>query len=165
MGFLVQSQADIAVHPTITEGDLRLASGIASGNIPTINVERNISSEARGLAAWVTDFDLSLARTFEIKDKLLHVGITPKMQMIKTFNYAVNVNQYKTKDFKLSQYLSQHNKFNSDFGVAAELTEQLMLGLVGKNLLKSNLETKAILDKSFTYQIVPVFSTGASYRW
>ncbi|MEW9907059.1 MAG: conjugal transfer protein TraF (plasmid) [Candidatus Symbiodolus clandestinus] len=165
IGFLVKSQADVAVHPTITEGDLRLASGIASGNIPPINFESTISSEARGLAVWMTDFGLSLARSFEIKDKRLQVGITPKMQMIKTFNYAVNINQYKTKDFKLNQYLSQHNKFNLDLGIAAELTEQLTVGLVGKNLLKNNLETKAIHDKSFTYQIAPVFSTGAAYRW
>lgn len=165
MGFFVKTQVDVAVHPTITEGDLRLASGIASGNIPALDFERNISSEARGLAVWVTDLGFSLGRSFEIKDKLLQVGITPKIQMIKTFNYAVNINQYKTKDFKLSQYMSQHNKFNLDLGVAAELTEQLTVGLVGKNLLKNSLETKTIHDKSFTYQIAPAVSTGFAYQW
>lgn len=66
---------------------------------------------------------------------------------------------------KASQYQSQHKKFNVDLGVAAELSEQLTVGLVGKNLLRNKLETKAINDKSFTYETSPLVTAGASYRW
>jgi Helix-turn-helix domain/F plasmid transfer operon, TraF, protein len=64
---------------------------------------------------------------------------------------------------KASQYQSQHKKINVDLGLTAELSEQLTVGVVGKNLLRNKLATKTIHDKTFTYQISPVVTAGAAY--
>jgi hypothetical protein len=164
VALFAKTHADATVHTMVDDADLKLLNLIQSGQVPPIEFERNTTSEVRGLAAWITDYGFSVARSFEVAGKPLHIGFSPKMQDIKIYNYAVGINKYDRKDMKASQYQSQHKKFNVDLGVAAELSEQLTVGLVGKNLLRNKLETTAIHDKSFTYQISPVVTAGASYH-
>lgn len=165
IGLFAKTHADATVHTMVDEADLRLLNLIQNGQVPAVDFEHNTDSELRGLASWVTDYGVSVARSFEVAGKPLHIGLSPKMQEIKIYNYAVGVNKFDRKDMKASQYQSQHKKFNVDLGVAAELSEQLTVGLVGKNLLRNKLETKAINDKSFTYETSPLVTAGASYRW
>lgn len=167
VGLFAKTQADATVHTLIEDGDLRLFEMINNGSVDPydINLEQNIKSEVRGLAAWVTNYGVSVARSFEVAGKPLHIGLSPKIQGIKIYNHSVNIDQYDWKDTKIGQIQSQQTKFNVDLGVAAELSEQLTVGLVGKNLLSNKLENKAIKGKSFIYQVSPVVTAGASYLW
>jgi F plasmid transfer operon, TraF, protein len=163
MGLFAKTHADATVHPMVDEEDLTLLNLIQNGQVPPIDFEQNTDSEVRALGAWVTEYGFSVARSFEVAGKPLHIGLSPKMQDIKIYNYAVGVNQYDREDMKASQYQSQHKKINVDLSLAAELSKQLTVGVVGKNLISNKLATKPIHNKTFTYQISPVVTAGAAY--
>lgn len=89
IGLFAKTHADATVHTMVDEADLRLLNLIQNGQVPAVDFEHNTDSELRGLASWVTDYGVSVARSFEVAGKPLHIGLSPKMQEIKIYNYAV----------------------------------------------------------------------------
>lgn len=160
VGLFAKTHVDGTLHAMVEEKDLELLNLIQRGQSPTAEFESQLRSEVRVLGSWVTDYGFSVARSFEVAGKPLHIGLSPKMQDIKIYNYATGFNQHEQENISDSRDQSQHKKFNVDLGAAVELSEQLTVGLVGKNLLNSTLKTKTMNDKSFTYQVSPVVTLG-----
>jgi hypothetical protein len=78
------------------------------------------------LGASVTDFGLSLARSFDYNDVKWSVGASPKIQRIDMINYVAAANS-DFDNFDSDQYTETKTTFNLDTGVTAEWQNGLML--------------------------------------
>lgn len=145
--------ADIALinNPTSTSADLD-----------------NLQSEVFVAAAGVSEFALSLAKEFEVGDTSFSLGITPKLQQIDTFNYAVSVADFDEDDafddFDNEQFRNDDSGFNLDLGAAMSFTEHLSGGLTLRNLVSNEYETVVTSGRTFTYNVEPQLTAGIAFE-
>ncbi|ART81076.1 hypothetical protein CBP12_02855 [Oceanisphaera avium] len=155
----------VAVATNVAQSDLALldaaaADATVAGALPN---DLKLDSEGRAVAALVQDYGLALAKVVEIQGLPVHVGVTPKLQKVDTFNYATRVDDFETSDVNDSRYRDSETGFNADLGLALDYS-QLTFGLSARNLIARDVDTKVIEGKKFTYQIAPLVTTGVAYR-
>lgn len=155
----------VAISTHVDATDLGILEGVAAGLLPVPNDidALNLQSEARAVAALVQDYGVSVAKIVEIQGLPVHFGVTPKLQKVDTFNYAVAVNEFETGDINASDYRDSETGFNADLGVAVDYSH-VTFGLSARNLIARDVETLEMNGKKFTYQIAPLVTTGVAYR-
>jgi hypothetical protein len=124
-----------------------------------------LSSQGRVIAGAVSDVGVALSSGFTVADMPLTVGITPKLQRLDTFNYAVSANNFDVNDFDSDDYRNDDTGFNLDVGVALQPMPGLTLGLSGRNLVKQDMQTMVSEGQQLTYQIKPMVTAGIAYEW
>ncbi|MCL1075382.1 conjugal transfer protein TraF [Shewanella dokdonensis] len=162
VAIIAKSYLDGFALADISESDLSLLSTLDPLNPPSLD---DLSSQGRVIAGAVSDVGVALSSGFTVADMPLTVGITPKLQRLDTFNYAVSANNFDVNDFDSDDYRNDDTGFNLDVGVALQPMPGLTLGLSGRNLVKQDLQTMVSEGRQLTYQIKPMVTAGVAYEW
>lgn len=149
--------AQAVAQRTATEGELTDISNFtaSSGDTVIIGTDSNgdlviaedpdLTSNVQIIAVAITEIGLTLSREFVIADKNIAIGITPKLQTIKTFNYVASVEDEDIEDEDVTDTEQDFSSFNIDVGAAYQFgrDKQWQAGLVAKNLLSKEYETES----------------------
>ncbi|MDV5354187.1 conjugal transfer protein TraF [Enterobacter asburiae] len=170
-------QQDIDYLRSIQNSDavaVREALGAALSPNGADEITRNLNSTASGRGAIVTDFGVALAHQFDAGGIPLSVGVTPKLQKVWVYNYTASIYDYDSSDWNSSRYRRDDTGFNVDVGLAADLNENVTLGLTGQNLISRNIDTQDAIIRNGrtgevrnykdTYQISPIVTAGAAWH-
>ena len=170
-------QDDITYLRNIQNSDT-VATGVALGAILSPNgsgeITKNLNSTASGRAAIITDFGIAMAHQFDVGGVPLSVGVTPKLQKSWIYNYTTSIYDYDKNQWNNSKYRKDDTGFNIDVGLAADLTDNVTVGLSGHNLVSRNIDTKdvsitngrtgEVKNYKDTYQISPLVTAGAAWH-
>lgn len=126
--------------------------------------EEAMNSQVIGMAAVVSDLGFSLAKSFQDGEMTWAVGVTPKLQTLKVYNYVANASDSDLGDMTDSQYENKKNTFNLDAGLAANWSNGWSSGLAIKNLIKQELDAPKVGLVQSTYQLSPIPTASLSYR-
>lgn len=115
-----------------------------SGNI-NVDDDPTLTSLAHVIAIAISDIGLTLSRNFNIAGQDIAIGITPKFQIIKTFNYVAIIEDDDFDEEALKDTEQDFSDFNIDAGIAYQFgaDKQWQAGLVAKNLLSKEYEAES----------------------
>jgi hypothetical protein len=150
-GFLLVDPADVTAIENATSGSA----------LPTIG------SEAVMLGAGISEVGLSIGTTLDVWDERLSIGITPKMQRVEVFNYAVTLDNAGDleDDFDDDIFRNDDTAFNVDLGAHLQVNDELSVGLAIRNLLEQDILTPPTRGRAYTYTLSPVATLGAAWTW
>ena len=129
---------------TAASQDIRI---IENGLLSDQAEDPELNSELEVLAAAVTEFGLSLSREFSFGERKIAIGLTPKLQKVTTIHYVTEADN--EEDIDRDEIEDQSETFthvNADLGVSFRLgsTNKWVVGVVGKNLIGKEFETKDV---------------------
>ena len=157
--FVVDSRLTARSFVDVDPNDLA-AIAAGGGVLPDLN------SNAVVTGAMETNYGGSVARAFDFFGRKLSVGVTPKIQRVETFNYRVAADDFEEdeqqEDFDDPIFRSDDTDFNVDAGLLLEALPNVTIGLSGRNLVSRDIPSVTTLGESFTYQVEPVATIGAS---
>jgi len=125
-----------------TSGDTVIITTDTNGNI-VIAEDPDLTSNVQIIAVAITEVGLTLSRSFKISGEDIAIGITPKLQTVKTFNYVTTIEDEEIDEEAVTDTEQDFSDFNIDLGAAYQFgsDKQWQLGLVAKNLLSKEYET------------------------
>jgi len=106
-------------------------------------IEDDFDSEGRVLAGAIGEAGISFAGTLDVQGQPIHLGVTPKIQNVRTFDFVANVDNFDEDEFDGDEFETEETYFNFDMGASATLgdADQWRVGAVVKNLIPRTLET------------------------
>lgn len=124
------------------DGRTILSSDSATGEI-TLNDD--ITSNVQIVGVGITEIGLTLSREFQIAGENISIGITPKLQTIKTFNYVATVDEEDIEAEDIRDTEQNFSDFNIDIGAAYQFgaDKQWQAGIVAKNLLSKEYKAES----------------------
>ena len=136
----------------------------------------DLGSKLEVLAAAVTEFGLSLSREFSFGERKVAIGLTPKLQKVTTIHYVTEADN--EEDIDRDEIEDQSETFthvNADLGVSFRLgsTNKWIVGVVGKNLIGKEFETKdapvrgnpeGLMAPSQTISLDPQWRAGVAFN-
>ncbi len=158
---LVRGNVGLEARPIIDPADVAAIQGaLGAPDLPTL------SSEFTVLAAGMTEIGLALAREFEFGGRAVSIGLTPKMQTLEVFNYAVAMDDADDieDDFDADIYSDDDMFFNVDLGATMDLTESVRVGAVVRNLMENSVMTPLINGREYTYTVEPEATVGVAWH-
>lgn len=166
LGLGVRNYVSAVVVPDIDPADqAAIAAAIAAGDSTVLD---NLASQARGLAAVVTEFGVSAAFDVELAGIPFSLGITPKAQSIETVNYAVSVSTFDDgdalDDFDDDQFTESDDTFNLDLGLAAHLSDSFTLGVSIRDLIEDEFDSVLTSGSQFQFEIQTRPVVGLAYE-
>ena len=153
---MANGYADVQAFADINANDL-------TGLLPTD--ESQVQSRAIAMGAGVSEFGVTLAKSFDADGMRWSIGVTPKAQELQVLNYVASAVDSDFGDITDDQYQSSENGFNLDAGVAASWENGWDAGLAIKNLVKRDLDAPLTNGVQATYELSTVPTAGVSYRW
>jgi hypothetical protein len=125
-----------------SSGDTVIIGTDINGNL-VITEDPDLTSHVQIIAVAITEIGLTLSSNFSIAGEDIAIGITPKLQTIKTFNYVANVESKEIDEEEIKETEQNFSDFNIDIGMAYQFGQdkQWQAGLVAKNLLSKEYET------------------------
>ena len=125
-----------------TSGDTVIIGTDTGGNL-VITEDPELTSNVQIIAVAITEIGLTLSSNFSIAGENIAIGITPKLQTIKTFNYVANIENEEIDEEDVKDTEQDFSDFNVDIGMAYQFGQdnQWQAGLVAKNLLSKEYET------------------------
>ncbi|MCG9695577.1 conjugal transfer protein TraF [Shewanella sp. Isolate11] len=124
----------------------------------------DLDSEGIVVAAGVSELGVALSFPLSIVNMPIAVGISPKFQRVDTYNYAVNANNFDSGDFDNEKYHDDDTSLNLDLGVAMQPSENIIVGLSGRNMISNNVDTVNNFNREFTYHVEPLYTAGVAYE-
>jgi len=136
------------------------------------NLEANdtqLASTVHMVGAVIGDVGLTISRAFNIANKDIAIGITPKLQAVTIFDYVFeldgkdeNGNEVEFDEDAFSDNTVDYTEFNMDIGAAHKfgVDSQWQAGLVIKNLLSKDFESA----NGATVSISPMKRAGISHK-
>jgi len=114
------------------------------------------------IAVAISEINLSISREFNIANRNVAIGITPKLQRIDAYDYVVSVED-ETDTGSISDFGVDDTGFNLDIGASTKFgaNEQVQVGLVIKNLISRDVDTV----NGHTVSIAPQVRAGVAYNW
>ena len=126
LDFIASNGQRGAPHPELFDGN---------GNL--VDPRDNLVSQTQAAGALINELGLSVAKRFDLWGQQVAFGLTPKLQLIKTFDatYDVSNDEFETgRDDKFKQ------TYNFDFGLATNIG-RWNFGLTAKDLFRQNIST------------------------
>ncbi len=130
------------------DGRTILSTDSTTGDIV---IADDLNSNVQIVAVGISEVGLTLSREFTIAGENIAIGITPKLQMIKTFNYVANVdNEDDINKSDVTDTEQDFSTINLDAGAAYQFgaTKQWQVGLVAKNLISKEYEAESNPNKT-----------------
>jgi hypothetical protein len=130
------------------DGRTILSTDLATGDIVLAD---DLNSNVQIVAVGISEVGLTLSREFSIAGENIAIGITPKLQMIKTFNYVASVdNEDDINESDVTDTEQDFSTINLDAGAAYQFgaTKQWQVGLVAKNLISKEYEAESNPNKT-----------------
>jgi hypothetical protein len=117
---------------------------VNGGNI-VVDEDPTLTSLVHVVAIAISELGLTLSSNFNIAGEDIAIGITPKLQTIKTFNYAAIVEDDEIDEEAIKDTEQDFSDFNIDAGIAYQFgaNKQWQAGLVAKNLLSKEYEAES----------------------
>lgn len=114
-------------------------------NTGKISLDDELSSNIQVVGVGITDIGITLSRSFKIADRDIAIGITPKLQTIKTFNYIASVEDDDIEESDITDTEQDFSTFNLDAGAAYQfgMEKQWQVGIVAKNLLSQSYKSES----------------------
>lgn len=157
--------ADLQAFADINQADFA-EQDLGNGLVITLPTDQdNVQSRAIAMGAMVSEFGVSLAKSFAADGMRWSVGVTPKAQKLKVLNYVANAVDSDFDDITDDEYQNSENGFNLDAGLAASWDNGWDAGLAIKNLVKRDLDAPLTNGVQATYELSTVPTAGVSYRW
>lgn len=106
----------------------------------------DLNSNVQIVAVGISEVGLTLSREFTIAGEKIAIGITPKLQMIKTFNYVASVdNEDDIEESDVTDTEQDFSTINLDAGAAYQFgaSNQWQVGLVAKNLISKEYKAES----------------------
>lgn len=122
-----------------------------------------IKSTAQVVIAGTSDIGIALAKGFNLSGKSVKVGISPKYQTLVALTYQSSVANFDDNDYDFQEDHTQSGEFNIDAGVTYNISENVVFGLAGKNLIPHSLESNFSQGRAATLKIEPAYATGLAY--
>lgn len=167
-GILVQTHVSARAFVSVSDADVTAIREAADGDSgPPDGLPTDLSSNARVSAGGIADYGVALATTLDLGGTEIAVGVTPKVQVLQTFNYVVDANEFDSDDSE-SDFDNEANRnekegFNIDAGASMAIGEELTVGLVLRNLIERELESERRFGRKFTYQVQPRATAGVAW--
>jgi hypothetical protein len=150
---------------------LKIANGDADAlknlSVPSIN---DLQSSGSVIAAAKAEIGIAFAREFEIQDRRYALGISPKLQTFRAYDYLANIETFDDDSFNLADYESEATAFNLDIGVATHFgdSKQWTLGFSGMNIIPVEINTAdakrvAAQRRGRIIEINPLYRLGMAY--
>jgi hypothetical protein len=162
-----QSKLDVSGTALISQVDVDLLDQLIVETDPlalsgySIN---DLDSSANIFGAAVSDFGVTLAKSFEVAGYNVGFGLSPKMQRVDTFNYLVDVEAFDESNFDADQYRFDDTNFNLDLGVTVDLSESFSFGLVAKDLVEDDYEVVSYTAEPLMYSVTTLVTAGFAYN-
>ncbi|MBY7826816.1 conjugal transfer protein TraF [Vibrio fluvialis] len=129
LNFFARGYAEILADSTIAANTGNTASDVET---------RYQNSYVNMLAFGYSEYGVAVAKLFTLQGQQIAIGITPKIQELRTYKEVVTV-----KDFDLSDYdqsKTSKNAFNLDIG-AVWLIDNFRAGIAAKDLISQEIKT------------------------
>lgn len=167
---LVQDYIDVlncvgALPGTATVGDVIACDAVApttdvlndgTGDFNNIDTANTMTSTITSRGAAVSEVGVSLAHKFDFLGGI-SLGVTPKSISVDTFDFDIGVD---VADIDIDTGKKSYSDTNLDVGMAMNLTDNLKLGVVAKNIIEK--EYLTILGN--TLKIEPQLRAGIAYQ-
>ncbi|TOY94172.1 conjugal transfer protein TraF [Vibrio fluvialis] len=148
LNFFARGYAEILADSTIAANTGNTASDVET---------RYQNSYVNMLAFGYSEYGVAVAKLFTLQDQQIAIGITPKIQELRTYKEVVTV-----KDFDLSDYdqsKTSKNAFNLDIG-AVWLKDNFRAGIAAKDLISQEIKT---YDDKSSYTLDPQVTVSGGY--
>ncbi len=148
LNFFARGYAEILADSTITANTGNTASDVET---------RYQNSYVNMLAFGYSEYGVAVAKLFTLQGQQIAIGITPKIQELRTYKEVVTV-----KDFDLSDYdqsKTSKNAFNLDIG-AVWLIDNFRAGIAAKDLISQEIKT---YDDQSSYTLDPQVTVSGGY--
>jgi hypothetical protein len=125
------------------DGRTILSTDSTTGDIV---IADDLNSNVQIVAVGISEVGLTLSREFIIAGENIAIGITPKLQMIKTFNYVASVdNEEDIEESDVTDTEQDFSTINLDAGAAYQFgaSKQWQVGVVAKNLISKEYEAES----------------------
>ncbi|MCE7651314.1 conjugal transfer protein TraF [Vibrio fluvialis] len=148
LNFFSRGYAEILADSTIAANTGNTASDVET---------RYQNSYVNMLAFGYSEYGVAVAKLFTLQGQQIAIGITPKLQELRTYKEVVTV-----KDFDLSDYdqsKTSKNAFNLDIG-AVWLIDNFRAGIAAKDLISQEIKT---YDDQSSYTLDPQVTVSGGY--
>ncbi|MCE7644147.1 conjugal transfer protein TraF [Vibrio fluvialis] len=148
LNFFARGYAEILADSTIAANTGNTASDVET---------RYQNSYVNMLAFGYSEYGVAVAKLFTLQGQQIAIGITPKIQELRTYKEVVTV-----KDFDLSDYdqsKTSKNAFNLDIG-AVWLKDNFRAGIAAKDLISQEIKT---YDDQSSYTLDPQVIVSGGY--
>lgn len=148
LNFFARGYAEILADSTIAANTGNTASDVET---------RYQNSYVNMLAFGYSEYGVAVAKLFTLQGQQIAIGITPKIQELRTYKEVVTV-----KDFDLSDYdqsKTSKNAFNLDIG-AVWLIDNFRAGIAAKDLISQEIKT---YDDQSSYTLDPQVTVSGGY--
>jgi len=122
----------------------------------------NSASKMSVYAISVVELGMTFARKFDTRYGGMHFGVSPKYNVMSTYNYSNTVGSFDPDKYKEGTS-SDEKGFNLDLGMEVGLLYGLSVGAAVKNLIPQAVDLKPMTGSSASYNIHPVMTTGLSW--
>jgi hypothetical protein len=173
VGFFTNGNLQATVRGEFDEDDEQLLKDIEDGNsaIAGVNLDQELESRGRVLAAAVTEIGISVATTIDLADgSQLQIGVSPKYIQLRTFQYTETVAGFEDDDFDNDENETDKSGLNLDIGAAYAFGDQneWNAGVVVKNLIPMELDSNASSDplkneQEYTLELKPMLTAGIAH--
>ncbi|MBY8203027.1 conjugal transfer protein TraF [Vibrio fluvialis] len=148
LNFFARGYAEILADSSIAANTGNTASDVET---------RYQNSYVNMLAFGYSEYGVAVAKLFTLQGQQIAIGITPKIQELRTYKEVVTI-----KDFDLSDYdqsKTSKNAFNLDIG-AVWLIDNFRAGIAAKDLISQEIKT---YDDQSSYTLDPQVTVSGGY--
>ncbi len=117
----------------------------------------------KGIAAGVTELGVALSFPLSIVNMPIAVSISPKFQRIDGYNYGVRANHFGSGTFD-DKPQNDETKMNLDLGLAMQLTDNIVMGVSGRDLISHDIDSIDYFERPFSYHIDVLYSAAIAFE-
>ncbi|WP_376749558.1 conjugal transfer protein TraF [Mixta calida] len=162
--FVAKAYGSAHLQADVAQSDIDLLDTVANGGFPTLADPSQLRSSATGVAAIVADYGIAVAHEFNIGEQAVSVGVTPKLQQTRLYNYRASVYNFDKDRVTDSEYRTSNTGFNLDAGLSTDVGANWIFGLSAQNLIPRDIDTKRVNGYQDTWQIRPLVTAGAAWH-
>lgn len=148
LNFFARGYAEILADSTIAANTGNTASDVET---------RYQNSYVNMLAFGYSEYGVAVAKLFTLQGQQIAIGITPKIQELRTYKEVVTVQDFDLSDYDQSK--TSKNAFNLDIG-AVWLIDNFRAGIAAKDLISQEIKT---YDYQSSYTLDPQVTVSGGY--
>ncbi|EKO3542522.1 conjugal transfer protein TraF [Vibrio fluvialis] len=148
LNFFARGYAEILADSTIAANTGNTASDVET---------RYQNSYVNMLAFGYSEYGVAVAKLFTLQGQQIAIGITPKIQELRTYKEVVTVQDFDLSDYDQSK--TSKNAFNLDIG-AVWLIDNFRAGIAAKELISQEIKT---YDDQSSYTLDPQVTVSGGY--
>ncbi|EKO3370259.1 conjugal transfer protein TraF [Vibrio fluvialis] len=148
LNFFARGYAEILADSSIAANTGNTASDVET---------RYQNSYVNMLAFGYSEYGVAVAKLFTLQGQQIAIGITPKIQELRTYKEVVTVQDFDLSDYDQSK--TSKNAFNLDIG-AVWLKDNFRAGIAVKDLISQEIKT---YDDQSSYTLDPQATVSGGY--